>query len=113
MRGKAIKQSLLTCLAIHWISTCLSAQQFGPDIEQAIGNIDGLGGKYHRAIVRVDFGGLATYTGDEIKKLAPLRDELRSLSLFGTAVTDKGLHDIYALQELTTLDLRRTRITDG
>jgi hypothetical protein len=57
----------------------------GPHVEQAVQDIDRLGGKYHRAIVSVDFGRVATYTGDEIEKLGALRHELRSFRLAANA----------------------------
>jgi hypothetical protein len=101
------------CFAFAFCAASVLSQQIGPDIDQAIKEIDAVGGAYHRAVVAVSFRRVEKYNGDDIVKLVPLRYHLRSLDLYATPLTDHGLRDIHKLPDLTELNLRRTLVTDA
>lgn len=101
------------CAALAIFSGCTH----GPSAEQRelIGRIESLGGhvKYgpKTAVIEVALGG--TNVSGAVLAGLPAFAELRTLSLFDSAVGDDDLGQLSGLTSIETLYLGRTRVTDA
>lgn len=99
---------LLVCLVAE-----IQGQGPVPPAEQAITQIEALGGRvYRNADGRVDMVNLTgdRITDEHLRLLQPLT-ALRQLSLDGSRVTDQGIEQLLTLPNLEEVSLLRTQVT--
>jgi hypothetical protein len=103
----------MVCAALAILSGC--SHRPSADEREVIARIESLGGQVkrnpHQMVVEVALGGTKVSGADLVK--LPVFDELRTLSLFDSAIGDDDLGRLTGLMSIETLYLGRTRVTDA